>query len=333
MKNYTALTFCGILGKAGDSEIFLGVAPASSLYQVSFADILHEDSGEGYQRPYNKAHSLDFRSYILRPNSSTPPLIFNLRDEFRGQWQFDLTLSPLVKITLPVNSKCMVQVDCQHRLGELSDSDIPLAFMAYIGLTLRQEMAIFNVINSKAKGLSSSLTDYHESKLLDDLAAEAPHLYIGRRLNEDPASPWFRMVRYGGEETSGLKRRASFRMVQKTVATFLSQTKKFDLGGLDQCYQLIRSYWEAVKESFPDAWEDHRHHLITKGVGLYALMQLLGEIVRKYPQENLDTSFFMKVLMPAVGKFDWTSHGRFAYVGGRKGVQEVYAALREMVHL
>ena len=59
-------------------------------------------------------------------------------------------------------------MDCQHRLGALGDSDVSLAFMSYIGLSLREEMALFTIINSKAKGLSSSLTDFHESNLIND---------------------------------------------------------------------------------------------------------------------------------------------------------------------
>ena len=51
----------------------------------------------------------------------------------------------------------MAQVDCQHRLGHLSDLPIMLPFMCFIGLTEREEMEVFNVINSKAKGLSTSL--------------------------------------------------------------------------------------------------------------------------------------------------------------------------------
>lgn len=331
MKKYSAFKIEGILGQSGSCSVFLGIAPAKLLRQVSFADVLDEDSGEGYQRPYSRAHSADFRSYILRPGSSTPPLIFNLRDEFKGKWRLESTSGALACLFITQNEKCLVQVDCQHRLGELGDCDVPLAFMAYIGLSLRQEMAIFNVINSKAKGLSSSLTDYHESKLLDDLSAEAPHLFIGRRLNEDPASPWFRMIRYGGEMTSGLKRRTSFRMMQKSIATFLSSVRGCDLGNLENRYIIVRSYWQAVRDTFPEEWADHRHHLLSKGVGLYSLMQLLADIVRKNPRADFSIYYFTQVLSPLAGTFDWSSGGRFAYVGGRKGVQDVYLALRKQV--
>lgn len=308
--------------------MFLGIAPANLLGQLSFSDVLDEDSGEGYQRPYNRTHSLDFRSYILRPGSSTPPLIFNLRDEFQDQWRLERGNGTFARLVLSVDAKCLVQVDCQHRLGELGDSEISLAFMAYIGLSLRQEMAIFNVINSKAKGLSSSLTDYHESKLLDDLSAEAPHLYIGRRLNEDPVSPWYKMIRYGGENISGPKRRASLRMMQKTVATFFAMTRGQHLGNIEDRYKLVLNFWIAVKETFESEWADHRHHLLTKGVGLYSLMPLLGDIVKKNPSASFTKDFFKKILAPLQGTFDWSSGGRFAYVGGRKGANDVYAALK-----
>jgi DNA sulfur modification protein DndB len=69
--------------------------------------------------------------------------------------------------------KALVQVDCQHRLGYLSDVDVSLPFMTFLGLDEREEMEIFSVINSKARGLSNSLLDYHEASLAGDLAGHA----------------------------------------------------------------------------------------------------------------------------------------------------------------
>jgi len=327
----TTIQLHGLLGSSGSHSVFLCFAPANILKQHSFADILNEDTGEGYQRPFNAKHSLDFRRYITTINSSTPPLTFNLRKDNKKLWRIQEKDGRSATLYLRSGSRCLAQVDCQHRLGELDDIDIELPFMAYIGLDLRQEMAIFNVINSKAKGLSSSLTDYHESKLLSDLANEAPHLFISRKLNEDGNSPWFRMIRYGGETTSGLKRRASFRMMQKTVSSFLSQTKSKELGTLEEKYQLILNFWTAVQELFTEEWEDHRHNLITKGVGLYALMQLLSDIVKKNPKGVFTLEYFKDMLSPLKYNFDWSSDGRFAYVGGRKGAQDVYAVLREVI--
>lgn len=326
MKKNASITIQGILGNSGDLPVFLGIADASALCRFSFPDILNEDTGEGYQRPYNKKHSQDFKTYISKPGSSTPPLTFNLRQDLSSYWRLDVGQGSIAALTL--SGQCLAQVDCQHRLGVLDGLSIPLAFMTYIGLDLRHEMAIFNVINSKAKGLSSSLTDYHESKILKELATEAPHLFISRRLNEDPSSPWYRLIRYGGETTSGLKRRTSFRMMQKTIQVFLSQTKSVVFMSIEDRYQLVLAFWNAVKSTFPEEWNDHRKNLITKGVGLYGLMQLLGDMVKSDPKAEFSVEYFKVKLSPLKSRFDWSSHGRFAYVGGRKGVQDVYQALK-----
>ncbi|MBK7686463.1 MAG: hypothetical protein IPJ25_11035 [Rhodocyclaceae bacterium] len=45
----------------------------------------------------------------------------------------------------------MAQVDCQHRLGYLRNSPIQFAFMTYIGLSIKEEMEIFRIINGKVK--------------------------------------------------------------------------------------------------------------------------------------------------------------------------------------
>lgn len=87
MKNKSStVNISGILGYCGYQEVFLGFAPANLLWKTSFADVLNEDTGEGYQRPYNKQHSISFKEYISRQHSSTIPLTFNLRKDFKKYW-------------------------------------------------------------------------------------------------------------------------------------------------------------------------------------------------------------------------------------------------------
>ena len=215
----------------------------------------------------------------------------------------------------------------------MSDSDIPLAFMAFIGLDLRAEMGLFVIINSKAKGLSSSLTDFHESTLIEDLSEEAPHLYISRRLNEDRQSPWFKLIRYGGESTSGLKRRTSLRMMQKSISRFLAQMRSQDRLDVEEKYHLVVSFWRSVATVFPNEWHDHRRHLLTKGVGLYAMTLLLTDIVNEAHGQAMDEDFFVRKLESLKGTVDWSSNGMFSDAGGRKGALEVYNRLKEIAQL
>ena len=49
----------GHLGQAVRQPALVGFAPANVLHRLSFADVLNEDAGTGYQRPLNPQHSLD----------------------------------------------------------------------------------------------------------------------------------------------------------------------------------------------------------------------------------------------------------------------------------
>src|SRR5688572_29576828 len=141
----------GALGTSISRPVFLGFAPARLLHSISYADVLNEYTGAGYQRRINPQHSLDFRRYIQQPGSSTIPLTFNLRPAFLGDWRITKTGSGGAILELASSDKkVLAQVDCQHRLGHMADLDTELPFMCFIGLSQREEMEVFNVINSKA---------------------------------------------------------------------------------------------------------------------------------------------------------------------------------------
>ena len=333
MNKLSTTKIVGQVGFCGKLEVFLGFAPANLLWKLSFADLLNEDTGEGYQRPYNLAHSRNFKSYITKSKTSTIPLTFNLRKDLSKCWRIDKTSNGLAVLKINKNVRCLAQVDCQHRLGELKNEDISFAFMTFVGLSLREEMALFNVINSKAKGLSSSLTDFHESNLLMDLSNEAPHLFIARKLNEDPRSAWFRLIRYGGETTSGLKRRTSLRMMQKAILRFLKHTQESNIANVDDKYQQIFTFWNSVRRIFPEEWADHRHNLLTKGVGLYALMYIFEDLINQNPNKMLAESYFENILLRLKDKISWNSKGMFANAGGQKGAVEVYQSLKMVAKL
>src|ERR1700691_3095357 len=77
----------GQVGSSANRNVFLGFARASVLYNLSFADVLDEDTRRGYQRRFNPKHSLDFRMYIQQENSSAIPLTFNLRPRSDDAWR------------------------------------------------------------------------------------------------------------------------------------------------------------------------------------------------------------------------------------------------------
>ena len=318
------LAIVGQIGVCGGREVFLGFASGSLLARVSFADVLDETTRSGYQRRFFQDHSLAFKRYIQQDGATTIPLTFNLRDHAPARWVLERMPEheslALLRID-PEGPPAMAQVDCQHRLGYLRESPITFAFMAFIGLSVEEEMRIFRDINGNAKGLSSSLLDYTSAKLThDDLQVAHPAIALALQLQETPESPWHNKLDLGGERTNGTKRIASLRTMQKAVRRFQKEAhaEKDDLAAVGR--QLI-DYWRAVVRLYPRQWEQARRHLLVKGIGVYSLMSLAGILVAEAKAKNrtVDHDYFVEKLSDFADRIDWTNTGPMQGFGGASG--------------
>jgi DNA sulfur modification protein DndB len=320
----------GDLGLSAHRKVLLGFAPASLLHTLSFADVLDEETGRGYQRRVDAEHSLDFRKYIQKAQSSTIPLTFNLRPPVNESWRLVELPKGRGRIEItPGAGKVLAQVDCQHRLGYLNDLSLSLPFMCYIGLSEREEMEIFNVINSKAKGLSTSLLDFHTATLAADLATERPELFIALHLHSNSGSPWHRQLDLGGASTSGLMRRASLRTMQRAVKKFLAQTKILRVSTADAAARIVLDFWGAVTVVLREAWDNPRRHLINRGVGVYALMGIAADLVCEAQIGQVcDKRYFVTKLAEFVNEIDWTTSGSLRGLGGEGGVKSALLLIR-----
>jgi len=333
MSKTTDTTVCidGVLGLAAHRQVFVGIAPANILFAHSFADVLNEDTGTGYQRRFNDKHSLDFRNYIQQEKSATIPLTLNLRPDTEG-WRLIPKSPPYACLEIAsAAGRIMAQVDCQHRLGYLNDVSVPMPFMCFLGLTQREEMEIFGIINSKAKGLNTSLLDYHDATLAHDLAKDRPELFIALQLNTNVESPWHRLLDLGGTSTSGLRRRASLRTMQKAIKRFLIHTKILHMHTIEVATQTVLDFWAATSFVLQDAWNQPRKHLITKGIGVYALMDIAGDLYAEQTAGQIcDKRYFVTKLSEFVTDVDWTSNGSLKGFGGEGGANSLLAHMRNL---
>jgi DNA sulfur modification protein DndB len=317
------------IGASAGRRVALGFAPARLLAALSFADVLVEETGRGYQRRFNAKHSLDFRRYIQAEHSSTIPLTFNLRPTSQNTWRFRNATSGISVLEIDdQGEKVLVQVDCQHRLGYLNDVDVTLPFMSFIGLNEREEMEIFSVINSKARGLSNSLLDFHEASLAGDLGREKPELYIALQLNVHPDSPWCKQLDLGGAATSGMMRRASLRTMQKAVKRFLSQSQILKNESVESAAEVVIAFWAAVSVVLQEPWNAPREYLVNKGVGVYALMTIASDLYSEIDRQVCDKRYFINKLSEFLGDVDWSRNGPFHGFGGEGGVAPVVSAIR-----
>jgi DNA sulfur modification protein DndB len=320
-----------MVGYSAGRRVLLGFAPAKLLHSLSFADVLDEETGRGYQRRFSSQHSLDFRRYIQRSDSATIPLTFNLRPRTDAAWRIiELSFRRARLEISKTAGKMLAQVDCQHRLGHLGDSTVELPFMCFVGLSERDEMEVFNVINSKAKGLSASLLDFHDAQLTSDLASDRPELFIALFLKNDARSPWHQQLDLGGASTSGMTRRASLRTIQKAIKHFLSKTKITERCSIEAAAQVVLEFWAAIVVAMPDVWSRPRKHLITKGIGVYALMEIAADLYNEVPAGlACDKRYFAAALADFVTQFDWSTEGPLKGLGGEGGVKSAVALIRE----
>ena len=321
----------GTLGVAVSRPALVGFAPARLLHRLSFADVLDEERGSGYQRRLNPQHSLDFRRYVQTEGATTIPLTLNARPPRGEVWRVIGTGAGARIEIDPDASRVLSQVDCQHRLGHLHDLDMPLPFMCFLGLTALEEMDVFRIINSKAKGLSTSLLDFHDAQLATDLCRERPELFIALQLNIHDESPWRRRLDLGGESTSGLARRASLRTMQKAIRDYLlSPTRIHERETVEAATAVVLAFWQAITDVLPQAWNDPRRHMITKGVGVYALTGLLGDI---YRDRGSAAACTRRTLRSEIASFadevDWSGKGTLKGLGGESGAKEALRLLRD----
>lgn len=319
-------------GKSAHRPALVGFAPAFLLSRLSKADVLDEATGRGYQRRFSDQHSLDFRRYIQRDGSTTIPLTFNLRPSSSHSWRIDVISEDVVELVTIGTKKILAQVDCQHRLGHIEDLDLQLPFLIYINLSEMEEMAVFKTINSKAKGLSGSLMDYHDTRLAADLARERPELLIALHLNEAEMSPWRKQLDLGGNPTSGLRRRASLRTMQKAVKRFLMSTEIIRSRSVPDVAEIVLSFWIAISNVLREQWHEPRRHFLTKGIGVYSLMGILGDICTESLSHghNLNIQYFTLALNDFAVEFDWSATGPMQGLGGEAGAQAALEILRKV---
>lgn len=313
-------------GRSIDRPVLIGFASARALYAYSFADVLDEASGRGYQRRLNSRHSLDFRRYVQQEGSSTIPLTFNLRGSNGKGWQVE-GAGDQVTLRLCTGSRPLAQVDCQHRLGHLADLDVELPFMTFVGLSEREEMEIFGIINGKAKGLSNSLLDFHDAQLCSDLASERPELLVALHLKNEPTSPWYNRLDLGGNRVSGLERRASLRTMQKACRIL---TKRLKPRSAEDIARIAHDFWCAVALVIPDGFSNPRKSLVTKGIGVYALTDLAADFVLEASCSRCDVQYFSSILADLAPKLDWGNSGPLAGLGGEGGARRAADILRQL---
>ncbi len=330
--------------------VFRGSSPAGTLVDACWIDFHDTKTNPvGYQRPFNQRRSRQAADYAENTDGAFwPECIMAMRDDGdeedaneRVRWNFKpargtggrygtLEVSYIADQTTLIEGKQVAwrrafsQVDCQHRLGSMANSEKLVTFCIFPGLSRREEAIIFRTINAKQKAVSTSLVDsiiYHTDP-------DAPaHIKWAWDLGIDSGSPLNGQVWTGGRgrpPATHLINLAGLR----TALQVLVPRRYLDPTHADLWYVFVRNFWKVIKSLWPREFADRANYKLQTVPGQRGLAQFGQHVFRKVIQvQDTRQRPIREAFANDGSRINWRNDGPFELATGKGGQREVYRAL------
>src|SRR4051794_12377288 len=253
---------------------------------------------DGYQRAESIAHIRTIRKYLESSEAMLPNALvvaFDSRVRFEPLESETGTDTTMGQLVIPIDEtqddedKPGWIVDGQQRSAAIRDADVeafPVYVTAFVTDSVVEQRSQFILVNS-SKPLPKGLI--HE--LLPSTPAEDLPLFLLKkrypaylldRLNYDPDSPMYRRIRTPTTAEGVIKDNSVLRMLSMSIedgALYQWFDADSGTGDTDAMLELLKRYWAAVADVFPEAWkESPRRSRLVHGVGIVAVGSLMDEI-------------------------------------------------------
>jgi DGQHR domain-containing protein len=253
------------------------------------------------------------------------------------------------------------------QIPELEDRDpdleFPLVpFALFVGLTADQERALFRDINANQRRMETAHLDtilYRLSRENLLLTASGRALWIAEELVK-PGEVFAEKVFHGGAKTGTKKAQGyippiKISTLKAAIQTTLREASKLEANSFPthlvaaalvaddsnspsykdlerNAYlvkELLSRYWTAVRDAFPDAWQDRTNYILLQSIGLTAFSQLAAEVVQELVDEKAyDPDDFALALKQIAGKVS-LEKTQYAGLAGLSGAKQVFLRLVE----
>jgi len=293
---------------------YQGAVSSQIAIQFSYSKLYNDPSGKGYQRPITKKRCTDFANYLSQGEGALyTPILLNAA----GNWEFHAydKNRPSFGRLLCKNKAALM--DGQHRLGGIKEymeetgSTLNVPFLAFHYLDEDEEILLFDVINTKAKGIGTSLSRYL-NRNTDDLSWVATNLIL------KPESPFFSKGTLIGMRSK--ERNITLQNLYNIVHLL---TKGSELASLpkEKKLNLALFYFNLIKELFPDEWEDNKLYRMTHITCLNALAIAGNTILNENYLSKSQQPDSVKIAnkMANLSNIDWLSIGDLKYLKGVAG--------------
>lgn len=270
------------------------------------------DALKGFQRPEIRQHVKGIMDYlnqgdVLFPNAiilaMSPDVKFAASRGSRPTG--DARVSESGTLTLPIydeGQRLAWIVDGQQRsiaLSQAEHSDLAVPVIGFVSDKLSVQREQFILVN-KAKPLPTRLINELLPEttaivLPRDLAARKVPAELVNLLNQDPASPFYRIVKRASDRAASravVTDTALLSAIKNSLSNPLGVLSTFksvgreSSGDVEEMYRILTTYWTAVKAVFPDSWgKNPKQSRLMHSAGLLAMGLLMDAIYARLPRD------------------------------------------------
>ncbi|AZB43793.1 DGQHR domain-containing protein [Bacillus sp. FJAT-42376] len=287
---------------------------ASDALKLTYVKPYNDPSGVGYQRPVSKQRCKDFSKYLsCGTDALFTPILLNAM----GGWEFSLYDSGRPGYGRLICKNKASLMDGQHRLGGIelyfqeTQSNINIPFLAFHYLDDEEEIKLFDTINTKAKGIGTSLSTYLKRDK-DDFSWVATNLITNEK------SPFNKMGTIVGKRSKG--KHITLQNLHKSIA-LLAKNGTFKGFTKEKILLITEAYFNIIKDLFSDEWDDYKDYKLTHIVSIHALSILGSHIIPKYIKNTNKTIDIegLKDSLEQIKDVDWSIDGELKYIKGISG--------------
>lgn len=293
---------------------YQGYVSSQIATNFTYSKLYNDSSGKGYQRPIDKKRCKDFANYLSQGEDALyTPILLNAS----GNWEFHAYDKHRPNFGRLICKKKATLMDGQHRLGGIkeyiteTDSTLNVPFLAFHHLDDDEEIKLFDIINTKAKGIGTSLSRYL-NRDNDEISWVATNLILR------PESPFFSKGTLIGKRT---KEKNITLQNLYNIVKLLTKTSALEKLPKEKKLNIALFYFNLIKELFPDQWNDNKLYRLTHITCLNALAIAGNKIINENYLEKSQQPDSAKIarLLINIKVIDWSTSGDLRYLKGVSG--------------
>lgn len=255
--------------------LYLFSAPAKVLFEILAINERDSDKDEGYQRILSESRVRAISTFVDKKNIIAPAIVVSVKGATFNQATGELLI--------PRQPAAGWVIDGQHRLAGAwkSREDIELAVVAFLDVTVDDQIFQFVTINRTAKGVPTSL--YYDllqhlpptkspSEVAKEKAADIAHT-----VSRDEESPLFNRVTVVPPRPGQTVSLSNF--VRKVSPLLQSSPSKSVISGynVNEQTKIIDNYFKGLREHEPALFRNAAS-IVFRTLGFGALLNALPTI-------------------------------------------------------